>query len=77
MPADAVEVDRRRALSRRLGHAGDFGRVQVDVLIRTHVDERIAAVAGAGAAGLRGPDVAQKVALAGDRSVVVGAVGLE
>ena len=33
----------------------------------------IAAVAGARAAGLRGPDVTQNIALAGDRSVVVRA----
>ena len=47
-PADGVEVDRRCALARRLGDAGDLGRMQVDVLVGTDVDERIAAVADPG-----------------------------
>ena len=73
-PADGVEVDRRCPLGRRLGDAGDFGRVQVDVLIGTDVHERVAAEAGARwRAGLRGADETQNVALAGDRCVVVGA----
>ena len=72
-PADAVEVDGRRPLGRGLGDAGDLGRVQVHVLIRTDVHERVAAVASARAAGLRGANVAQNIALAGDRCVVVRA----
>ena len=48
--------------------------MEIHVLVGTDVHERIATVAGSRrCAGLWGPDVAQYVALAGDRFVVVGA----
>ena len=71
--ADRVERDVGvEPWSRRLGDARDLRRVQVDVLVGTDVDERIAAEADARTADLRCPDVPEDVALAGDRRVVVG-----
>ena len=77
LAADRVERDRGRAGGRAgagLGgrDRGDLGRMQVDVLVGTDVDERVAAVADAGDGRVGDADVAQDVADAGDRLVVVG-----